>query len=149
MVHLSLFLFFPVFTYAETDAEDLLKLHNSYRQKIAIPSLCLNYKLMTAAEKFCQYMEETNDFNHVSRNGSTPEKRLEEVGYSWKSYGENIAFGQSNTNEVMAAWIGSTGHRENIIEPNFEEAGFAHCGLMDHSFWVSIFGSTDRKNCIP
>lgn len=149
MVCLPLFLFFPEYSYAETDAEELLKLHNNYRQKMASPPLCLNNKLMMAAEKFCRYMAATDDFDHVSRNGSTPERRLEEVGYRWRKYGENIAFGQPHANEVMADWIGSSGHRENIVEPSFEEAGFSHCGPSDHSFWVSIFGSSDHKDCIP
>lgn len=148
IVCLLLLIASPACAHADTDAQTLLKLHNSFRQKIGIRGLCLNQKLMTAAEKFCLYMAATDDFDHVSRNGPTPESRLDEVDYDWEMYGENIAFGQTTADEVMDAWITSPGHRENIVEPEFEEAGFARCGPADESYWVSIFGASGLRSCI-
>lgn len=141
-------LFWANMAVAETDAQALLRLHNNYRQQQGSQALCLNQKLLTAAQNFCQYMASTGDFNHVSANGSTPQSRLEAVGYNYYTYGENIAYGQQSADSVMNAWINSPGHERNIVNPNFKEAGFAKCGSAQRPYWVAIFGASKNTACI-
>ena len=57
-------------------------------------------------------------------------------GYS--AWGENIARGQQTPAAVMASWMGSQGHRENILR-----AIFTHMGVGVHStndiWWTQLF----------
>ena len=61
----------------------------------------------------------------------------------WYALGENIAMGQTTPDEVMRAWMNSTGHRENILDPKFTHiiVGVAPCeheGYRGYC-WVQLF----------
>jgi len=56
----------------------------------------------------------------VKRGGSY---RVEEVGYSWSTVGENISAGREDSEEVVAAWLLSPHHCENIMRQSFTEIG--------------------------
>jgi len=67
--------------------------------------------------------------------GTTVGTRMQTAGYQWNAAGENIAIGYSSPSAVMAAWMGSTGHRNNILSTNFEEIGVGY-----------YFQGTDQSN---
>ena len=66
-------------------------------------------------------------------------------GTSWSTvsgsaYGENIARGQKSAEKVVAAWMTSTYHRENILRKSYGSVGicaYRHNGVM---YWVQLFG---------
>ncbi len=71
--------------------------------------------------------------------------RLDAAGYDqWSrffAYGENIAYGYTTPQQVVAAWMASPGHRANILNPQFAEIGVAV--LADASgrlFFTQNFG---------
>ena len=64
-------------------------------------------------------------FEHVDLNGNTPADRVRAAGYREKLVGENIAYGPGTAAEVVAGWLHSTGHCENIMDPRFVEMGLA------------------------
>ncbi len=59
---------------------------------------------------------------------------------SW--IGENIAAGYSTPAAVMNGWMGSTGHRNNILSTNYWELGVGYYQGSGHYFryWVQNFG---------
>jgi hypothetical protein len=71
-----------------------------------------------------------NFFAHVAPDGATLTDRLEANGYidpdgDW-TVGENIAWGQGNISTaraIMVAWMNSPEHRDNILEPEYDEVG--------------------------
>ena len=70
-------------------------------------------------------------FAHVGRDGSQPAQRIRASGYlssggAWR-IGENLAWGSgelATPKKIMAAWMGSPGHRANILQPAYREIGF-------------------------
>jgi uncharacterized protein YkwD len=64
-------------------------------------------------------------FEHVDLQGNTPADRVRASGYREKLVGENIAYGPTSAEEVVAGWLHSTGHCENIMDPRFVEMGLA------------------------
>lgn len=66
-------------------------------------------------------------------------------GTAWRTvsgaaYGENIARGQRTADKVMAAWLTSQGHRENILRASYGSIGvcaFVHDGVVH---WAQLFG---------
>lgn len=74
--------------------------------------------------------------------------RIDWAGYRWTRVGENIAYGSGSPmpspRAIFAAWLRSTGHRANILNPAFQDIGVAsHPGTFGGataSFWVAEFG---------
>lgn len=111
--------FAPVATFEEQVAE----LVNIERQNCSVdgcpkPPLKLQTNAWWAAHEHSQSMAEDDYFSHVDMpNGCTSlSTRMTNAGYTGFSIvGENIAASQSSPAAVMAAWMGSTGHRANIL----------------------------------
>jgi uncharacterized protein YkwD len=75
---------------------------------------------------------------------------LKASGYRYASFGENLFAGPAGgvtPRDVVAAWLQSPGHRENVLRPYFRDLGTtfvqAH-GLFNDGpevVWVATFGS--------
>jgi uncharacterized protein YkwD len=80
-------------------------------------------------------------FDHIDRDGRTPADRVKAVGYQERLVGENIAYGPTSVGEVMAGWLASPGHCENIMDPRFAEMGLALASgaARPHGeYWVQL-----------
>ena len=62
-------------------------------------------------------------FSHTGSDGSSAGQRITRQGYSWHTYGENIAVGYPTVASVMAGWLASEGHCRNLMDPDFTEIG--------------------------
>ncbi len=87
----------------------------------------------------------TEDFvSHKGSSGKEVSYRVEEVSYSWITVGENISAGREDSEEVVAAWLLSPHHCENIMRQSFTEIGAACFHNRDtkyKTFWTVVFGS--------
>jgi uncharacterized protein YkwD len=124
----------------------LLQLVNDVRKKgcncggtyyAPVPAVTWNDQLEKAAWIHSNDMFQKKYFSHSGSDGSGSGERINSVGYSWKYYGENIAFGYSTEKEVVDGWLISTGHCSNIMNGNFKEMGVAKVG----EYWTQDFGS--------
>lgn len=108
-----------------------LCLLNGERSDAGLRSLKENAKLAKAAVGHSEDMVRGQFFDHVAPNGSDPVSRIRQSGYIpsvgvW-IVGENLAWGSGSLatpKEIVAAWMKSSGHRENILRPDFKEIGF-------------------------
>jgi uncharacterized protein YkwD len=91
----------------------------------AVAPLVWNTRLFSAAAKHSADMAAYNYFSHTGRNGSTPGQRITAEGYEWSAAGENIAAGQTSVSSVMAGWLASPGHCENLMRSQYREVGVA------------------------
>lgn len=131
--------------------QQLVDLHNQYRAKNNLLPLAHNPKLQAAADKHSAYQAKVGRMAHVGIGDGTPASRITAEGYQWTSLGENVAWNQANPTEVMASWIGSPGHRANILG-NYREMGASVAKGADGSnYWTTDFGSTagDMLRAIP
>ncbi len=80
--------------------------------------------------------------NHVNPvTGSTPTSRLVDSGYPGQTVGENLAGGLTTPQAVMAAWMASPDHEENILRPQFTDLGVGiRLGGTYGIYWVQFFG---------
>lgn len=88
-------------------------------------ALAWNEPLLVAAGAHSADMAQKNYFSHVSQDGRTAAQRVTAAGYSWSSFGENIAAGQSSVEQVMTGWINSPGHCQNLMNLNFRDVAVA------------------------
>ena len=79
--------------------------------------------LTQSSEGLSQDMVAKNFFDHVGSNGSTLATRVDATGYAWSQLGENIAAGYAGLDAVLAGWMGSDGHCENLMNPKFNQIG--------------------------
>ncbi|MFB7708423.1 CAP domain-containing protein [Streptomyces sp. NPDC056105] len=124
---------------ASGDTARVLTLVNNERSKAGCSPLTMNAKLTKAAQDHSKDMASHQNMSHTGSDGSSPDVRITRAGYSWSSYGENVAYGYSTPEKVMAAWMSSPGHKRNILDCSFKEIGI---GLAQpDSYWTQDFGT--------
>ncbi|GBB92807.1 hypothetical protein RclHR1_02060010 [Rhizophagus clarus] len=149
MVAIKLFCIFLILTTTALafDPNLMLKLVNDERKKVGASPLTLDSKLMSAAQKHTDFMVKTDTLTHDDAAGSLGD-RIKAEGYNFSNAGENIAegFGSNEETRVMQTWMGSSGHRENILNKAFTNLGV---GFGGGKYWTQDFGSplnNSRKN---
>lgn len=124
---------------------EMLRLTNDARHEAKRPPLRLDVRLVECAQRYAELMLQRSHYGHRDPSGGTVRERAMSAGYpSYSALGENIAEGQFSVGEVMAGWMNSPGHRENLLSPMFTEAGFGvafgHNDAGWQVLWVQCFG---------
>ncbi len=78
--------------------------------------------------------------SHTGADGSTPGERATRAGYRWQAIGENVAYGQLTAGQVVAGWLESAHHCENIMDPDFTEMGIGADDAGAVRYWSQLFG---------
>ncbi|GGR37516.1 CAP domain-containing protein [Streptomyces griseomycini] len=117
----------------------VLELVNAERGKAGCSPVKVNTALTEAAQDHSEDMAASGTMSHTGSDGSSPADRITRAGYSWSTYGENVAYGYSTPEQVMQGWMNSPGHKKNILNCAFEEIGV---GLAQPgSYWTQDFGT--------
>lgn len=117
----------------------IVQLVNSERSKVGCSPLVVNAKLAKAAQDHSKDMAAHRNMSHTGSDGSSPGDRIQRAGYSWSTYGENVAYGYTTPESVMAGWMASPGHKRNILDCSFKEIGV---GLAQPgSYWTQDFAA--------
>jgi hypothetical protein len=118
---------------------------NAARENNGLPTLSRNAALDKVAEARLRDMFAKQYFAHYSPDGRGAAEEANVVGYEYLAIGENLALGNFEGDlGVVDAWMGSPGHRANILSGGYTEIGVAaEKGLFEgKSAWlaVQIFG---------
>ena len=121
-------------------SKEIIRLHNEIRAQAGIDPLISNSMLFMAAIDHANWMAAAKRLTHDDLA-----RRISITGYRATVWGENIASGQRFPEEVMQTWMGSRGHRSNILRAEFREIGVG-AGQDDQGrlWWCVIFGSPAR-----
>lgn len=92
---------------------------NEERAQHHLPLLQASSLLNRSAQGWTNVMVSSDQFTH----GTNFASRITAVGYVWRSAGENIATGYSTPRGVVNAWMASTGHCQNILNPGYRDVG--------------------------
>ncbi|HUA47845.1 MAG TPA: CAP domain-containing protein [Solirubrobacteraceae bacterium] len=92
---------------------------NQERAAHHLPALQASPLLDRSAQGWTNVMVSSDQFTH----GTNFASRISAVGYDWRMAGENIATGFATPGGVVRAWMASTGHCENILDPNYRNVG--------------------------
>jgi uncharacterized protein YkwD len=114
--------------------------------------------LVKLARDHSEDMAKRGYFKHVTPEGLTPMKRLQAVGYNQcKLVGENIhqnnlysgtitekkktTYNWSTPEQIAATtlkeWMGSEGHRKNILDKNFSREGIGVAIAADDKVYIT------------
>ena len=107
------------------DVTDLMLFTNKERALQGLSALTENQKLNAAALAKAQYMFKNNFWAHTAPDGTTPWYFFTQAGYDYRYAGENLARDFNDSASVVAAWMNSPSHRENLLGQNYSDIGFA------------------------
>ena len=113
-------------------AQASLCLINKLRRQRHLRALKDNPQLLRAANQHSRDMVTSEYFSHDSPDGRSVANRVKGAGYvrgyaRWQ-VGENLAWGsgvKSSARRIVLAWMGSPGHKRNLLDPSYREAGMA------------------------
>lgn len=122
-------------------AQDVLNLVNEERANVGLRPLTLSSTLNDGTLIRAQEIETL--FSHTRPDGTACSTVVENT-YPSYFIGENIAEGQPSAEDVMTAWMNSTGHRANILRKSYTElgVGLVYDENSDYKYyWVQLFGN--------
>jgi len=131
-----------------------LCLLNAERTARGLPALRVDRRLTRCALAHSRDMVKNGYFAHESRSGATFDARIARTGWMrgrvrW-GVGENLAWGsltRAPARAIVAAWMGSPGHRRNILEPRFRTIGIGivdgapRAGVANAATYTTDFGT--------
>ncbi|MGD8192500.1 CAP domain-containing protein [Brevibacillus ginsengisoli] len=118
-----------------TYAQQVFTIVNQERAKAGLKPLQLDSTLSKVANDKAVDMSTNHYFDHNSPTYGSPFDMMKQYGISSSYAGENIAMGQQSAQQVMNDWMNSQGHRENILNPNFDTIGIGYY----NGYWVQEF----------
>ncbi|WP_274361331.1 SafA/ExsA family spore coat assembly protein [Paenibacillus thermotolerans] len=124
-----------VTTATSSYASQVVTLVNQERAKAGLKPLAQDSALSVMALDKAKDMYNNNYFSHTSPSYGSPFNMMNLYGIRYTYAGENIAKGQRTPQEVMNAWMNSSGHRQNILSPNYTTIGVSHY----NGVWVQEF----------
>ncbi|MEM9770561.1 MAG: CAP domain-containing protein [Cyanobacteria bacterium P01_D01_bin.73] len=114
--------------------QQVLSLVNDARSAQGLSPLSHDPLLGQVAEAHSADMLARDFFAHTNPSNETAGDRIRAAGFSGRT-GENIAAAFSTPSGVVTGWLNSSGHRANILSPNFTKIGLGH-----------VFSSNDPGN---
>jgi uncharacterized protein YkwD len=122
--------------------DQVVALVNDARAHAATPCgpIQLEPRLTAAAQAHSDDMANRNFFDHTNPDGVTWDQRIRATGIVTRATAENIARGQRSADQVMADWMASDGHRENIV--NCGAYNFMGVGVNRNAWtWTQDFAA--------
>jgi uncharacterized YkwD family protein/spore coat assembly protein SafA len=118
----------------------VVQLTNKERAKHGLKPLAMDWELSRVARYKSVDMRDKNYFQHNSPTYGSPFDMIKSFGLSYRSAAENIAAGQRTPEEVVQAWMNSSGHRANILNGSLTHIGVGHAtgGSYGH-YWTQMF----------
>ncbi len=140
---------FPVSAAAGPTVEQrILAEVNEFRADNGLPPLRSDRRLAGAARAHAGDMADNDFFAHRGSDDSNSGQRARRAGYGWRAVGENIAGGLESPAATVAEWVASEGHRQNMLNPAFRDAGIGYAyraaddGLIRYRhYWVLLLGT--------
>lgn len=129
-------------TSAESWVTSMLVRVNAERANAGVAALQLCGNLGTAAQRHSEDQAARSVMSHTGSNGSTMAQRVQAAGYiGWNALAENVAAGQPSVDSVVSAWVGSAGHRANLLSATYVHVGFGRATSGSGTpYWTQNFG---------
>lgn len=115
----------------------VIDLINKIRVNQGLSPLTANADLCRVARYKAQDMVDKHYFSHTSPTYGSPFDMMKTFGISYRTAGENIAYGYSTPESVVEGWMNSEGHRKNILNPSFTQIGVGY--VSNGHYWSQMF----------
>ena len=110
---------------------------NAERSARGIPLVGFDARLASAAQKHSAYQGSISTMTHTGSGGTTGGQRMRAEAYTWRTWGENVAYGYGDCGAVMNGWMNSSAHKANIRNPKFTTIGMGVAiGADGNLYWT-------------
>ena len=116
---------------------EVIRLVNEIRAQNGLKPLTANWELSRIARYKSEDMSNNRYFSHTSPTYGTPFQMIKAFGLSYRSAGENIAYGYGTPDAVVNGWMNSSGHRANILNASYTQIGVGYCA--SGNYWTQMF----------
>ena len=126
---------------------------NQQRTKRGLPALTVSPQLNSSAQAWTSVMVASGNFSHGP--GTAFASRISAAGYDWRVAGENIATGYPTPSAVVSAWMASSDHCRNVLDPSFRNVGTGEvpaavgAASTDPATWTQDFGLRASQSPLP
>ena len=117
--------------------QEVIRLVNIERAKYGLSALTEDWELSRVARYKSQDMKDKRYFSHTSPTYGSPFDMMKSFGLSYRTAGENIAMGQRTPQQVVNAWMNSSGHRANILNSSYKKIGVGY--VASGNYWTQMF----------
>jgi hypothetical protein len=122
--------------------DEVVRLTNIERVKAGVPELKVSQALMESAQDKAESMVTNGYFSHTTPVGETVRMWIDWYlsAYAVGDVGENLARGISGPAKVVAGWVDSKEHYENMIDPAYTHIGVGVIEEKGEGYrWVQHF----------
>ncbi|MBQ6207075.1 MAG: serine protease [Oscillospiraceae bacterium] len=116
---------------------EVVRLVNVERARYGLAALSADAELSRGARAKSQDMRDKGYFSHESPTYGSPFQMMKSFGISYRTAGENIAYGYSTPEKAVQAWMNSEGHRANILNSSYTRLGVGY--VADGHYWTQWF----------
>ena len=116
---------------------EVIRLVNDIRKQNGLSPLTANWELSRVARYKSQDMVDNRYFAHNSPTYGTPFEMMRAFGLSFRTAGENIAYGYATPQAVVDGWMNSSGHRANILNASYKQIGVGY--VAQGHYWTQMF----------
>lgn len=139
------------YTFKELSSDELFRLVNEERIKAGVKPLARLHELDISAETKAKRMQDIQNTDHID-----PQTGYDGMDYivdlnpnlrcSW--LGENISWNYPVEKQLVDGWMGSQGHKENILNPKFTHAGMyvTRGGREKHYHTIAVQHFCQKNN---
>ena len=120
--------------------KQVVELVNVERAKEGLAALTFDEQMGNAA--LVRAKETEQSFSHTRPDGRSFSTALTDAGVTYRSAGENIAYGQKTPQQVVEGWMNSPGHRANIMNSGFTRIGVGYYqNSAGVNYWTQLFAN--------
>lgn len=133
---------------SQIDPEKVIELTNIQRQNAGLDVVKENKELDAAALAKASDMFAKGYWAHVSPTGTEPWYFITQAGYKYQHAGENLARDFSNPKDIVAAWMASPTHKQNLLDSRYQDIGVAvmdgYINGVETTIVVQMFGTIPK-----
>ncbi|MYS81476.1 sigma-70 family RNA polymerase sigma factor [Embleya scabrispora] len=120
----------------------VVDLVNAARAEHGCAPVRVDDRLRSAARKHSDDMLARRFYDHLNPDGVRADGRITAAGYRWRQWGENLDRGRSDASHVVAQWLASPIHRDNILDCGYTDIGVgATVGPGGTTWWTQVFAT--------
>ncbi|WP_312524840.1 CAP domain-containing protein [Paracoccus sp. (in: a-proteobacteria)] len=116
---------------------------NAVRRSKGLSQLRPDKRLAEAAARHACDMAQRDQMTHKGSRSKGPSQRVRAAGYKMQIVAENIGKGFSEPEQVMSAWVASSGHLQNILLPQVRDFGIGKAVAADGRtvYWAAVYAA--------
>ncbi len=121
--------------------DDILAKTNAERAACGLSALSLDGNLCKVAQFRASECASITSISHTRPDGSAWYTAMDLYGVNYSFCAENLAWSSVSSEDVVALWMGSEGHRANILSSNVTKIGIGYAQGADGFYFVQSFSN--------